>query len=155
MFLIFQKKPRNPSESETPRKAPGVMLKTIVLLLAVYGSQGFHPPAFIGPQRVSMKFSSSFSSTSFALSAESAESGAVSDGVVAAESSAVPPPAPVRASIYPPADLDSMINDVRKVVNRAVESGLNRQIVRVPLPRSSSAKDLGKVRQSSQFAANY
>ena len=125
------------------------MLKTIVLLLAVCGSQGFHPPAFIGPQRgiagVSMKFSSSFS---FALSA-----GAESDGVVAAESSAessaVPPPAPVRASIYPPADLDSMINDVRKVVNRAVESGLNRQIVRVPLPRSSSAKDLGKVGANS------
>ncbi|GMI13986.1 hypothetical protein TrLO_g2090 [Triparma laevis f. longispina] len=50
-----------------------------------------------------------------------------------------------RASIYPPTSLDSMVDDVRRVVKRAKEQGINRQIVRTPLPRSTTAKDLGKL----------
>lgn len=55
-----------------------------------------------------------------------------------------------RASIYPPTSLDSMVDDVRRVVKRAKEQGINRQIVRTPLPRSTTAKDLGKVRRHEE-----
>mmetsp|Transcript_1889 Transcript_1889/g.3772 ORF Transcript_1889/g.3772 Transcript_1889/m.3772 type:complete len:364 (+) Transcript_1889:12-1103(+) len=55
-----------------------------------------------------------------------------------------------RPKIYPPADLDDMIRQVTAVVNRSPST---RQIIRTPLPRSSSSKDLGRLyeAQSSSY----
>lgn len=54
-----------------------------------------------------------------------------------------------RATLYPPSDKDAMVKDCRSVVSRALEAGISRQIIRTPLPRSSSAKDLGKLYEAS------